>query len=259
MLEYLERPSAWRSLVELEDCEEGFLGYLYGANLLHALLALLLLLQELALTRDVTAVALGCHVLADGFDGLAGNDFRADGGLDGDVELLARDELFEFLAHAAAEAHGIVHVSEGRQGVDALAVEEDVELDELALAVVMDVVVEGRIALGDTLELVVEVDNYLAQRHIEYHLHAVAGDVLLLDELAALAQTECHDGSDELCRGDDGGAYVGFFDIVDEGGVGQARGVVYLYHAAAFVVDAVAYIRHGGDDKCIALFLLPAD
>jgi hypothetical protein len=42
-----------------------------AADHLHALLALLLLLEQLALAGDVTAVALGEHVLADRADVLA--------------------------------------------------------------------------------------------------------------------------------------------------------------------------------------------
>jgi hypothetical protein len=50
-----------------------------AADHLHALLALLLLLEELALAGDVTAVALREHVLPHGADGLAGDDPGADG------------------------------------------------------------------------------------------------------------------------------------------------------------------------------------
>src|SRR3712207_4102164 len=46
-------------LVDLQDGEEGFLGDLDFADALHALLALFLLFEELALAGDVAAVALG--------------------------------------------------------------------------------------------------------------------------------------------------------------------------------------------------------
>src|SRR5215831_2148825 len=49
---------------DLENGEEGFLGDLDAADRLHALLARLLLLEELALARDVSAVALRQNVLA---------------------------------------------------------------------------------------------------------------------------------------------------------------------------------------------------
>src|SRR5690606_29082010 len=66
---------------------------LHRADVLHALLAGLLLLEELALTRNVAAVALGEHVLADRANRLPRDDARADRGLDGHLELLAVDEV----------------------------------------------------------------------------------------------------------------------------------------------------------------------
>src|SRR3712207_7569041 len=48
-----------------ERRDEGFLGDLDPPHHLHPLLALLLLLEQLALAGDVAAVALGEHVLAD--------------------------------------------------------------------------------------------------------------------------------------------------------------------------------------------------
>src|ERR1019366_5340446 len=51
------RPAALR-LAQLEHREERLLGHLDAPDLLHPLLALLLLLEQLALARDVAAVAL---------------------------------------------------------------------------------------------------------------------------------------------------------------------------------------------------------
>src|SRR5881396_4445604 len=90
-------------VAELQDGEERLLGNLDAPDLLHALLALLLALEELALAGDVAAVALGGDVLAVGLDGLAGDDVRADRGLDRDVELLARDLLAQLLGQPAAD------------------------------------------------------------------------------------------------------------------------------------------------------------
>ena len=81
------------SLLHLEDRQEGLLGDLHRPDLLHALLALLLLLEELALAGDVATVALGEDVLAEGLDRLAGDDLGADGRLDGHLVHLLRDDL----------------------------------------------------------------------------------------------------------------------------------------------------------------------
>src|SRR6185503_21022489 len=50
--------------LDLKDGEEGLLRNFHAAHLLHAFLARLLLLEELAPARDVAPVALGQHVLA---------------------------------------------------------------------------------------------------------------------------------------------------------------------------------------------------
>src|ERR1700737_2123507 len=84
--------------VHLESGDEGRLRDLDVADLPHALLALLLLLQKLLLAADVAAVALGHHVLARRADRLARDDAPADCGLDGDLEELARDQVLQPLA-----------------------------------------------------------------------------------------------------------------------------------------------------------------
>src|SRR3954469_19348653 len=86
-----------RPLLQAEGGDERLLGDLDPPDVLHLLLALLLLLEELPLAGDVTAVALGQHVLALGLPRLAGDDPPTDGGLDGHVEQLPGDELAQLL------------------------------------------------------------------------------------------------------------------------------------------------------------------
>src|SRR5699024_2668362 len=76
-----------------QGSDEGLLRHRDGTDVLHALLTFLLLLQQLALTRNVTAVTLGEDVLAQRADVLTRDDLRADGSLDRHLELLARDQV----------------------------------------------------------------------------------------------------------------------------------------------------------------------
>jgi hypothetical protein len=85
-------------LVDLQHGEEGFLRDFHAPDLLHALLAFLLLLQQLLLARHVAAIALGQHVLAQRLDRGARDDLRADRGLDRHVEHLPRNQLAHLLA-----------------------------------------------------------------------------------------------------------------------------------------------------------------
>src|SRR5258705_8600451 len=115
------------SLATLEDGEEGLLRNLHPPDLLHALLPLLLLLEELLLPRDVAAVALRGDVLPHRLHGLARDHLGADGGLDRDLEHLARDQAAEALAEVTPPEIRTVAVDDAREGVDRIAVDQDVE------------------------------------------------------------------------------------------------------------------------------------
>src|SRR5258708_21312856 len=78
--------------VKAQHRHERLLRDLHVADALHSGFARLLLLQQLALARDVAAVALGDDVLAEGGHALAGHELAADSGLDGDLEHLPGDQ-----------------------------------------------------------------------------------------------------------------------------------------------------------------------
>ena len=99
--------SPLNGLVHLEHRQEGRLRHLDVTNLAHTLLTLLLLLQELAFTRNITTVALRSHILTHSLHRLTGDDLRTDGCLDGNIELLARDEFLELLAHLTTKIVGM--------------------------------------------------------------------------------------------------------------------------------------------------------
>src|SRR5690606_34262857 len=109
----MRAPRPWHArwppslVVHLEHREEGFLRDFDAPDLLHALLAFLLFFQELLLAADIATVAFGQHVLAQRLDRAAGDDLRADGGLDRDVELLPRDQVLHAVGQVAAAAVGV--------------------------------------------------------------------------------------------------------------------------------------------------------
>src|SRR3954452_1781024 len=100
--------SPWVALISIyfEDGEEGFLRDLHVANLFHPLLTFLLTLQQLALSGEVAAVAFGRDVLSQRLDRCPRDDPGADRRLDGDLELLLRDELLHLDAQVAALVEG---------------------------------------------------------------------------------------------------------------------------------------------------------
>src|SRR5215467_4484297 len=88
--------------VHLERGDEGLLRNLDAAEAPHLLLSCLLLVEQLALARDVAAIAFRGHILAQRADGLARDNLRSDRGLDRDLEQMARDQVLQLLDHGAA-------------------------------------------------------------------------------------------------------------------------------------------------------------
>src|SRR5262249_7142063 len=138
------RLTAWPS--RPQDREERFLRNLDAPELLHPLLAFFLALEKLPLPRDVAAVALGGDVLAERAHRLPGDDPAPDRRLDDDLEELPGNHALELLGERLAALVGLVPVDDQGEGVHGIAVQEDVELDELGGPEVGEVVVEGRVA-----------------------------------------------------------------------------------------------------------------
>ena len=160
--------------VEFQHSKERFLRHLDRAYLLHALFTFFLFFEEFAFSRYVSAVTFCRNILSHSLDGFAGYDFGSDCCLNGYVELLAGNKFLQFLAHASAKAHRIVHMGEGAESVHAFTVQQYIEFYELGLSEIMQVIVERSIALGNAFELVVKVYHDFAKRHVESHLHSVA-------------------------------------------------------------------------------------
>ncbi len=172
--------------IHLQHGEECRLRHLYLPYLTHTFLTGLLLFKEFAFTRYVAAVALRRHILTHGLHRLAGDDLGADGSLYGYVELLTRDQLLEFLAHLAAEVVGVVGIYERREGVDGLAIEQDVELRQTARLVARTVVIERRISPSRYSSACRKVEDDLRQWHVEVYLDTVLRNERLVLHHAAL-------------------------------------------------------------------------
>src|SRR5471032_1638862 len=173
-------------VVHLYDCQESFLWNLDGAHLLHALFTCFLFFQQLLLTADVAAVALGQHVLAQRLDVFARDHVGADGCLDGHVEHLARDQLAHLGGHLAAAIGAVGAVHDDGQCIDFFAVDQHVDLDHVGGAVFLELVVHRRVTARGRFQLVEEVQHDLAHRHFidQLDLAAVVAHVQLHAALA---------------------------------------------------------------------------
>ena len=107
-------------------------------------------------------------------------DAPADRRLDGHVEELAGDELAQLGGHLAPVVVGLRAVHDRREGVDGLAGEEDVDLDEVVGLGPCRLVVEAGVALGPALQHVEEVEHDLGERQLVDELDPVGREVLHL-------------------------------------------------------------------------------
>ncbi|KAG1647341.1 hypothetical protein GQR58_030669 [Nymphon striatum] len=244
---------AFRSVVELERGDERLLGHIDATDRLHALLAFFLFLQELVLTRDVTAVQLGGHVFAERLDGLASNEVATNSSLNWHVELLARDELLELLSHAAAIFVAAIAVHNCTEGIDVFTLQQDVDLDQVALGVAVGFVVEAGVALGAALHLVEEVDDDLGQgqpvdqfdsfgRQVFHAVHDAATALAQLHERAGVGR-----GRDDRCLQE---------RLLDAGDLGCGRhvaGIIDEHLVAVHLVNAVLHRRSGSDQAEVEL------
>ena len=138
--------------VELQHSGKGFTGQGDAAELAHLLFALLLLFQQFLLAGDIAAVALGQHVLAHGLDGLAGDDLAADGGLHRDLKQGAGNVVPQFFADAATLGVGVVPEHDHGECVHRVAVQQEVQLDQIALAVLLELVVVAGVTAAAALD-----------------------------------------------------------------------------------------------------------
>src|ERR1051326_356450 len=109
-LEYWEMMKVYRSILHhsktpllrffssrLQHLNKRFLRDVHLADDLHAFLAFLLLLEQLALARDIATVAFRRHILPHGLHVFASDDLAADGRLDCHLIHLRRDYFLQFL------------------------------------------------------------------------------------------------------------------------------------------------------------------
>ncbi|CDN46190.1 hypothetical protein BN871_LI_00040 [Paenibacillus sp. P22] len=228
-------------LVDFQDGHERLLRNLDVADLLHPFLAFLLLLEQLALPADVAAVAFGKNVFAHRLDRLARNDLLPDRRLDWHLEHLARNQILELLADDPSALIGAVAVHDDGQGVDRLAVQHDIHLHQLGLAVAGQLVVEGSVPLRAGFQLVEEVVDDLRKRNLVRNGDAVRIQVLHVHEFAALVLAQLHDGADKVVRHDDGGLDIRLLDMLDLADLRVVGRIVDAEHLAARK-------RHGIDD-----------
>src|SRR5687767_4314852 len=231
-----------------EHGQERFLRDFHSTNSLHPPLALFLLFEKLAFTRDVAAVALGEHVLPDGGDVLSRDHLVADGGLQRNLEHLARNQLAEPGDQGAATFLRELLVHDHRQCIHRLARDQNIELGHLGRPVAGEMIIERSIAARRGFQAIVEIEHDFVERQHVGEQHAPGADVLELFLLAACLFEQLEDLSQRFLASDDGGLDERLFDLLNLGGVGPLSRVVHIDDAAAAKCHAVTHAGRGGDE-----------
>src|SRR5438105_5481995 len=244
-------------LLNLEHREKRLLGNLDRADLLHALFPFALLLEQLALAGDVAAVALGRHILAQRPDRLARDHLRPDRRLDHDLEQLARNQVLQLLGDLASPFIRLVLVNDHAEGVHGLAVEQHVQLHELARAICQKLIVERRVAAGNRLQLVVEVEDDFREREFPVELDAGGIEILHPAIDAAALLPELHDAPDVVDRDEDASFDVRLLDAVHLRTMRQPARIFDQLHGAVGAVDVIFDVRNRADEIEVELALEP--
>ena len=141
-----------------------------------------------------------------------------------------------------------------RERVDGVAVQEDVDLDEVCGLLAVGLVVERRVALGARLQRVEEVEDDLGQRQRVADLDPVLAEVVeaALDAATRLAQLE--DGADVLGGRQDRAAHHRLVHLGDLA-LGVLRRVGDDVLAAVLHDDAVDHVGGRRDEVKVELAL----
>ena len=228
--------------------------YEVTADGLHALLALLLLLQQLAFTAHVATVTLGQHVLPERLDRRAGDDLPTDGCLDRHVEHLPRDQFLHFLHQLAALVGGVVAVDDQGEGVDLLAIDQHVETNQVGRLETIEAVVQGSIAAAGGLEAIEEVEHHLVHRQVVDHLHLAAEEVHVALH-AALLDAQGDHVAQVVLGHQDGGAADRFAHFLDRRQVRELGRVVDVDDLAVLLHDLEDHRGRGGDQVQVVFAL----
>ena len=147
-------------------------------------------------------------------------------------------------------------MNDHRKRVANIAVEQHVELDQIALTIAGKLVVQRRIAAGTALERVEEIENDFVQRHFVAQHDAVAL-VLHIAELAALLLAQIHQRADVFFRRVNVRQHVRLAHFGDGRRIGHVRRVVQPHLGAVGFRQLVDDVGRGGDQIQIKLALEP--
>ena len=133
-------------ITQLQYRHKRLLRNFHASDLAHPLLALLLLLKELLLSRNISTVALCQYVLPKRLDGLPGNNLTAYRRLNRNLKQMSRDLVLQLLAHLPPSLISGIRVDDKGQGVYLLVIDKDIQLYKRRSLIALQIIIKGSVA-----------------------------------------------------------------------------------------------------------------
>src|ERR1700704_6188965 len=102
-----------QTLLRFQHLNKGFLRNIDASDALHPLFSFLLFFQQLALSRNITAVTFCRHVFAQRRNAFTRDDFTADRSLNRDLIKLARNYFFKLRCQLSSPTLSAIFVHNG--------------------------------------------------------------------------------------------------------------------------------------------------
>ena len=135
-----------------------------------------------------------------------------------------------------------------REGVNGLAVERNVQANQIALLVSAVLVVEAGIPPADAFQPIIIIYQDFRQWHIVLQHGTILRDVFHLYVLTPTFLVKFHNCTDIAGRSDRFDTHNRLADVVDPDRIRVVRGIVHHQHVAALEVDVILDVGHRGDE-----------
>jgi len=149
-------------------------------------------------------------------------------------------------------------VDDAGEGIHRLAVDQDVQLDQVGLGITGEVIVHGGIPAADRFEPVVKINDDLVERQIVGEHDPLLAHVLKTALRAAFFLKQTEDAAEVFVGRHDDGGVDRLLDPVNVAGRRQMGGIFDEQLLARPADDAVTYAGCGGDQVELELPLQPA-
>ena len=160
---------------------------------------------------------------------------------------MARYIFFKLLGDFSCSLIRLILMDNKRKSINNIAVENNINLNEVALSVIFHLIIERSIASCARFKSVKEIINNLVKRKFIMNIHSVGSDIIHILKYASFVLAHIHNRSDKFTRNIDMSVGKGLFAIIYICGVGIIGRVINLDHSAVGKINLINNGRNGCD------------